>query len=314
MSLSTRSATTLPLWLVTLVLLGNGQATGQQATSAEIGWLSLAGLGYAEGRNITIYRRYAEGKPNRLPELVAALVALKVDVIVTGGVPQLSAAKQVTQTIPVVAAGAGDLVATGLIESLARPGGNITGLTSVATDLPGKWLELLKETFPRIKRVAVIWEPADKGPVAVLKELERAAPIVGVQPDSFPIRHAEDIEVAVKNASGGRATALLVLQSSLTNSHRKLIVEHANNHRLPSMFGESGLLDAGGLMSYGPNYVEMYRRAAFYVDKILRGAKPAELPVEQPTKFELVINLKTAKQIGLTIPPNVLARADRVIR
>ena len=263
------------------MLLGNDQAIGQQSTLAEIGWLSLGSssskdvrfagllqgltaLGYAEGRNITIYRRYAEGKTNRLPDLVAELVSLKVDVIVTGGVPQLFAAKQVTQTTPIVAAGPGDLVPTGLVESLARPGGNITGLTSVATDLPGKWMELLSETFPRMKRLAVIWEPADKGPAAVLKELERAALLVGVQPESFPLKRSEDIEVAVKNAVSRRAVALVVLQSSLTNTHRKLIVEHANNHRLPSMFGESGLLDAGGLISYGPNYVELYRRAAIY--------------------------------------------------
>jgi putative ABC transport system substrate-binding protein len=313
-------------------VLGNGQAIGQHSKPAEIGWLSLGSsstkdvrlagllqglgeLGYAENRNIIIYRRYAEGRRNRLTELVAELVKLKVDAIVTGGVPQLSAAKQVTRTIPVIAAGAGDLVATGLVDSLARPGGNITGLTSVATDLPGKWLELLKESFPSIKRVAAIWEPADKGPAAVLKELERSAPILGLKAESFPVLQAQDIEVAVKNAAGGnRVTALVVLQSNLTNSHRKLIVEYANNHRLPSMFGESGLLDAGGLMSYGPNYVDLYRRAAIYVDKILKGAKPADLPVEQPTKFELVINLKTAKQIGLTVPPQVLARADRVIR
>jgi putative ABC transport system substrate-binding protein len=329
--LTMRHAMAQALSLLTLLLLGFDQATGEHSKAAEIGWLSLGSsstkdarfagllqglgeLGYAEGQNITVYRRYAEGKLNRLPELAGELVSLKVDAIVTGGVPQLSAAKQVTKTIPVIAAGAGDLVATGLVESLARPGGNVTGLTSVATDLPGKWVELLKETFPKINRVAVILNPDDKGPAAVLNELKRAAPLVPLQFETFPVRQVEDFALAVKNAGEGRATALVVLQSNLTNSHRKLIVEHARKHRLPTMFGESGLLDAGGLMSYGPNYVELYRRAATYVDKILKGAKPAELPVEQPTRFELVINLKAAKEIGVTIPPNVLARANKVIR
>jgi putative ABC transport system substrate-binding protein len=297
----------------------------------QIGWLSLGSssakdarfagfiqglrdLGYVEGQNIVIERRYAEGKLDRLSGLAAELVRLKLDVIVTGGVPQLLAVKHATKTIPVVAGGAGDLVATGIVASLARPGGNITGLTSVSTDLPGKWLELLKETLPRLSRAGAMWNPADKGPAAILNELELAARRLGLQVQSLEIREAEDFEIAFRTVGGGRATALLVLQSNLTNTHRKLIADLAKKNRLPTMFGESGLMDAGGLMSYGPNYVDLYRRGATYVDKILKGAKPATLPVEQPTKFELVINQKTANQIGLTIPDSVLYRADKVIK
>jgi putative tryptophan/tyrosine transport system substrate-binding protein len=303
----------------------------QTAKVPQIGWLSLGSssakearfagfiqglrdLGYVEGQNIVIERRYAEGKLDRLSGLAAELVRLKLDVIVTGGVPQLLAVKHATKTIPVVAGGAGDLVATGIVASLARPGGNITGLTSVSADLPGKWLELLKETLPRLSRAAVMWNPADKGPAVILNELELMARRLGLQVQSLEVREAEDFEIAFRTVGGERATALVVLQSNLTNTHRKLIAELATKNRLPTMFGESGLMDAGGFMSYGPNYVDLYRRAATYVDKILKGVKPADLPVEQPTKFELVINLKTAKQIGLTIPPSVLARADKVIK
>ena len=314
-----------------LLLTGFPVQVQQTGKVPQIGWLSLGSssakdarfagfiqglrdLGYVEGQNIVIERRYAEGKLDRLSGLAAELVRLKLDVIVTGGVPQLLAVKHATKTIPVVAGGAGDLVATGIVASLARPGGNITGLTSVSTDLPGKWLELLKETLPRLSRAGAMWNPADKGPAAILNELELAARRLGLQVQSLEIREAEDFEIAFRTVGGGRATALLVLQSNLTNTHRKLIADLAKKNRLPTMFGESGLMDAGGLMSYGPNYVDLYRRAATYVDKILKGAKPATLPVEQPTKFELVINQKTANQIGLTIPPSVLAQADRVIK
>jgi putative tryptophan/tyrosine transport system substrate-binding protein len=241
-------------------------------------------------------------------------VRLKVDLIVTSGVPQLIAAKQATSTIPIVAAGAGDLVGAGLVASLARPGGNITGLTSVSTDVVGKQLELLKEAVPGLTRVGVLWHRADPYGSRNFKATEVTAQSLRVQVQPMEVHGPEELESAFKAATEGRAHAIMVLQTNLTNTHRKRIVELASKSRLATMLGESGLMDSGGLMSYGPNYADMFRRAAIYVDKIFKGAKPADLPVEQPTKFEFVINLKTAKKIGLTIPPNVLARADRVIR
>jgi putative tryptophan/tyrosine transport system substrate-binding protein len=320
----------LTLCAVLLTLCASAEA--QQAKKVfRIGWLAsgfssakqpryeafrqgLRDLGYIEGQNIVIERRFAEGKLDLLPELATELVRFKVDVIVTGGVPQLLAAKHATATVPVVAGGAGDLVAVGIVASLARPGGNITGLTSVSTDLAGKWLEILKETIPKLSRVGVLWNPADIGSNAVFKETEVAAPKLGLKVQSVEVRNAQDIDNGFKEPKRNRANAFIILQSDFTNRHLTRIVEIATKRRLPTMLGESGLMDSGGLMSYGPNYADMYRRAALYVDKILKGTKPADLPVEQPRKFEFVVNLKTAKQIGLTIPPNVLARADKVIR
>ena len=274
----------------------------------------LRDLGYAEGKNITIDYRFAEGKLERLPDLAAELVRLKVDILVTAGVPQLLAAKHATSTIPIVAAGAGDLLSTGLVASLSRPGGNITGLTSVVADVVGKQLELLREAVPKLTRVGVLWDAADPGGARNFKLMEVTAQALGVQVQRLEVRGPDEFESAFRAATGARAHAMMILQSNLTNTHLKRIVELAAKSRLATMLGESGLMDAGGLMSYGPNYAHLFRRAATYVDKILKGAKPAYLPVEQPTKFEFVINLKTAKQIGLTIPPNVLARADKVIK
>ena len=271
-------------------------------------------LGYVEGKNIAIEYRFAEGNLARLPELAAEFVRLKVDVIVTAGIPQLLAAKRATSTIPIVGSGAGDLVGAGLVAGLARPGGNITGLTSISTDLAGKQLDLLKETIPRLNRVGVLWDAADPGATVNFKAMEVTAQALGVQVQRLEVRSPEEFETAFNAASGERAGAIMILQTNLTNTHRKRIVQLAIKNRLSTMLGESGLMDSGGLMSYGPNYADLHRRAATYVDKILKGSKPADLPVEQPTKFEFVINLKTAKQVGLTIPPNVLARADKVIR
>jgi putative ABC transport system substrate-binding protein len=274
----------------------------------------LRELGYAEGKNVTIQPRFAEGKLERVPDLAAELVRLKPDVIVTWGVPQLVAAKQASSTIPIVAGGAGDLVSAGLVASLARPGGNITGLTSIRSDLVGKQLELLKEAVPGLTRVGILWHAADPSGTHDFKLTEVTAQVLGVQVQPLEVRRPEEFEGAFKAATGARVHAMMILQSNLTNTHLKRIVDVATKNRLPSMLGESGLMDSGGLMSYGPNYADLSRRAATYVDKILKGAKPADLPVEQPTKFEFVVNLKTAKKIGLSIPPNVLARADKVIR
>jgi putative ABC transport system substrate-binding protein len=311
--------------------IGGAVAQAQQPKVPRIGFLSagsasthspreeafrqgLRDLGYAEGKNITIEYRFAEGKVARLPDLAAELVRLKVDVIVTSGVPQLLAAKQATSTIPIVGGGAGDLVGAGLVASLARPGGNITGLTSISTDVVGKQLELLKEAVPGLSRVGVLWHGADPYGRRNFKVTEVTAQSLGVQVQPLEVRGLDEFESAFKTAAEARAHAIMILQTNLTNTHRKRIVELASKNRLATMLGESGLMDSGGLMSYGPNYADMFRRAATYVDKILKGAKPADLPVEQPTKFEFVINLKAAKKIRLTIPPHVLARADRVIR
>ena len=274
----------------------------------------LRDLGYVEGKNLAIEYRFAEGNFKRLRELAADLVALKVNVIMTWGTPQILAVKQATNTIPIVMAFSADPVRDGFVASLARPGGNITGLSSLSPELSGKRLELLKETFPQLARVGVLWDPADPGATANVKETETAGQALGVQVQPLEVRSQKDFQNAFKAANEGRARALILQQTNLTNTHRKEIVELATKHRLPTMLGESGIMDTGGLMSYGPNYSDLFRRAAVYVDKILKSTKPADIPVEQPTKFEFVINLKTAKQIGLTIPPNVLARADKVIR
>jgi putative ABC transport system substrate-binding protein len=222
--------------------------------------------------------------------------------------------KGTTKTIPIVITGGSDPVGAGLVASLARPGGNITGLTAISAELAGKRLELLKETLPRRTRVCVLWNPTDQGLVQGFKEIEIAAPTLGLEVQSLQVRSRSNFESAFKAAIAGQACALQVLGSGLVTSYRNRIVEFATQNRLPTMFVDAEQVEAGGLMSYGPNALDLYRRAAAYVDKILKGAKPGDLPVEQPKKFEFVINLKAAKQIGLTIPPNVLARADRVIR
>jgi putative tryptophan/tyrosine transport system substrate-binding protein len=274
----------------------------------------LRELGYVEGKNIAIEWRYAEGKLDRLPALAAELVRLKVDVIVTGGSTITRAAKEATVTIPIVMAQDNDPVGNGFVASLARPGGNITGLSILAPEISGKQLELLKETVPKLSRVAVLGNSTLPQYALVLREIERAAGAFGVKLQYLDVLAAKDIEPAFRAASKGRADAILVLGSSVNFSHRKQIVNLAVESRLPAIYRSRVFVEDGGLMNYGASFNDLDRRAATFVDKILKGAKPADLPVEQPIKFEFVINLKTAKQIGLTIPPNVLARADRVIR
>ena len=274
----------------------------------------LRELGWIEGKNVTIERRSSGGKSDRLRESAADLVQLKVDVIVTRSTPPARAAKAATSTIPIVIIDPGDPVGIGLVASLARPGGNITGLSSVAPDLAAKRLELLKEAFPKASRVALLFNVAIPPAEVGLKEMRLASPAFGQSLQFVEVEGADGLERAFEAITRERATALVVFPDPLTFINQKVIVDFTIRSRIPTIFGESEFVDGGGLMSYGPSYPGMYRRAATYVDKILKGAKPADLPVEQPTKFELVINLNTAKQIGLTIPPNVLARADRVIK
>lgn len=295
------------------VLIAGSPASN--ATRVEAFRQGLRELGYVERQNIAIEYRYGEGKRERFPDLAAELVRLKVDVIVAGGgTGQALPVKKATSSIPIVFTNVSDPVGAGLVASLARPGGNVTGLSSVSQDLSGKRLELLKETIPKASRFAVLYNPNDSAKVAEFKEIEVAARPLGVQLQSLEVRSLDEFENAFKTATRGKAAALQVLPTTILSTHRKRIAELATKSRLPTMWAESGFMDAGGLMSYGPNYDDLFRRATTYVDKILKGAKPADLPVEQPMKFELVINLKTAKQIGLTIPPNVLARADKVIK
>jgi putative tryptophan/tyrosine transport system substrate-binding protein len=274
----------------------------------------LKELGYIEGKNIAIEYRYAEGKADRLPALATELVGLKVEVVFTSSTPSVLAVKKATSTIPIVFVSISDPVANGLVTSLARPGGNITGLSIVAVELSGKRLELLKEAVPSVTRVAFMWNSANPAQAPQWGEAQAAAQALGLQLQSLEVRSANDFDSAFEAALRERAQALVTTPAALLGAHLKRIVEFAAKNRLPTMYGNPQFVDAGGLMSYAPDYTVQYRRAAIYVDKILKGSKPADLPVEQPTKFEFVINLKAAKQIGLTIPPNVLARADKVIK
>ena len=274
----------------------------------------LRELGYVEGKNIVIDWRSAEGQVDRLPTLAAELVSLKVDIIVTGSGTVTRPVKEATSTIPIVMALDNDPVGNGYAASLARPGGNVTGLSSLSVDTTGKQLELLKDTIPKLSRVAVFGTSTNPGNAQALKEIELAAGAFKVQFQYLDVLDPKDIETAFRTAAKGRANAVVVLGSPVNFNNRTLVAELAVKSRLPVIHSNTEYVDAGGLMTYGPNYPDLYRRAATYVDKILKGRKPAELPIEQPMKFEFAINLKTAKQIGLTIPPNVLARADRVIR
>jgi ABC-type uncharacterized transport system substrate-binding protein len=271
-------------------------------------------LGYVEGKSIVIEWRWAEGKFDRLPELAAELVRLKVEVIVTGGSTSSGAAKKVTTTVPIVMAQVNDPVGSGLVASLARPGGNMTGLATLAPEISGKQLELLKEIVPKLSRVAVLGTSTAPGNAQALKEAELSARAFKIQLQYLDILVPKDIETAFREAKKGRADAVLVLGAPALISQRKQIADLAATSRLPAIHPWPEFVEDVGPMSYGVRVTDLYRRAATYVDKILKGAKPADLPVEQPTKFEFVVNLKTAKQIGLTIPPNVLARADRVIK
>jgi ABC-type uncharacterized transport system substrate-binding protein len=275
----------------------------------------LRELGYVEGKNIVIEYRYAEGKLDRLPALVAELVRLKVDVIVANGPPSTRAAKEATVTIPIVMAQDSDPVGSGFVASLARPGGNITGLATLAPELSGKRLELLKEIIPKLSRVAVLGTSTLPGNAQRLKEVELAAGALKVQLQYLDVLDLKDIQIAFRAASKGRADAVLMMAAGgVVSAHRTEIVELAVKSRLPVIYTNSLFVDAGGLMTYSASITDLDRRAATYVDKILKGAKPADLSVEQPKKFEFIVNLKAAKEIGLTIPPNVLARADKVIK
>jgi putative ABC transport system substrate-binding protein len=274
----------------------------------------LRELGYVEGKNIVIEWRSAEGKLDRLPALAAELVRLKVDVIVSSAASQTPVAKEATKTIPIVMAQDNDPVETGVVASLARPGGNITGLAALTPELSGKRLELLKEVVPKLSRVAVLGTSTIPGYTLSLKETERAAGAFGVKLQYIDVLDPRDIENAFRAASSGRAEAVLALGGPVLLTLRTQVADLAVKNRLPVIYPRPEFVEAGGLMTYGVDIADLHRRAAKYVDKILKGAKPADLPVEQPTKFELIINLKAAKQIGLTIPPNVLARADKVIK
>jgi putative ABC transport system substrate-binding protein len=291
-------------------------AASMSANSARIEAFrqGLGELGYMEGKNIVIEYRYADGISDRLPALAAELVGLKVDVIISGGRGATRPAKEATATIPIVMTGDGDPVGLGFVASLARPGGNITGLSTFSPELSGKRLELVKESVSKLSRVAVFGTSATTDTAQLLKEVERAAGALRVKLQYVDVVDPKHINTAFQSASNGGAEALIVLGSAAFIAHRTQVVELAAKHRLPTMYNRREYVETGGLMFYGVNLADLSRRAATYVDKILKGAKPAELPVEQPKKFEFIINLKTAKQIGLTIPPNVLARADRVIR
>jgi ABC-type uncharacterized transport system substrate-binding protein len=277
----------------------------------------LRDLGYVEGRNLVIEYRDAEGKFERLPALAAELVALKVDVIVAPTTVGALAAKQATKTIPIVFAAAGDPVGSGLITSLARPGGNVTGLSRLAPELVDKCLELLTQAVPGVNRVAALWQPGAMGERSdkdMLTGADVAGRALGVRLQFVEARGPEDFDRAFSDMTRARAGALTVLPSAMFGNERRRLVDLAAKHRLPAVYPWRDFVDAGGLMAYGVNTADLYRRAATYVDKILKGAKPGDLPVEQPTRFELVINLKTAKALGLTIPQSVLGRADEVIR
>ena len=324
----------VPSILVAVVLLALGVIAEAQQTGKvpRIGYLSptspsvsptrieafrqgLRELGYVEGKNIVIEYRYAEGKFDRLAALAAELVRLKVDLIVTTGPTVTRAAKETTTTVPIVMATDTDPVGNGFVASLARPGGNITGLSALAPELSGKQLELLKEILPRLSRVAVFGTSSNPGNAQILKEVRLAAGAFGVKLQYLEVRGLKDIETAFRAASKERAEAVLYLVAGLVDAgHRTEITELALKSRLPAIYQSRRYVEDGGLMSYGVNIADLDRRAATYVDKILKGRTPADLPVEQPKKFEFMINLKAAKQIGLTIPPNVLVRADKVIK
>ncbi len=324
-----RSAVVFNCLLPTVLLLTVSLVEAQQPKKVpRIGYLAadshaptrdsflqgLRDLGYIEGQIILIEWRYAEDKPDRFPELAAELVRLKLDVIVAANATALGALRRATTTIPIVMAAAGDPVASGLVDSLARPGGNITGLSQMNPDLAGKRLELLNEIVPKLSRVAVFWNPQDQMSTISWNELQPPARSLGVQLQSVEIRSSGDFDKAFEDATRARAGALAIMPAPVFVTNLNRIADVAAKRRLPSIFHVKEFVDFGGLVAYGTDRSELFRRAATYVDKILKGAKPADLPVEQPTKFKLILNLKTAKQIGVTIPQSVLFRADKVIR
>ena len=322
----------IAVFVVTIIMLATISATdAQQPTKIHrIGLLTgaaappssapspfeqgLRKLGYVEGQNITIEARYTNGRMDRLPELAVELTRLKLDVIMAQTFPAALAMKQATSTIPIVVLGAGDPVATGLVASFARPGGNITGVSALENELSGKRLELLKEVFPKLARGAVLWNATDLGMTFKFREVERAAQALRVVVRASAVREPKDFEGVFLEIMHSRPDALFVITDPLTSINRKQLFELAAKNRLPAMYENSSYADDGGLMAYGPSQADTLDRALHHVDRILKGAKPADLPIEQPTKFELIVNLKTAEALGLTIPPNVLARADRVIK
>jgi putative tryptophan/tyrosine transport system substrate-binding protein len=322
--------TTIIALCAMLFALCSSVAAQQQATIPKIGWLGVrptasdAGrelfarefraLGYVDGKNIIFEYRSADDKLDRLPALANELVGLKVDVLLASLTPAAVAAKNATRTIPIVFHGGFEPVALGLVDSLARPGGNITGFTSIAPALVGKRLELLKETVPKLSRLAVLWDPQNPGSAQQWKESQLPARELGLQLYSIKVSNADKFDSGFEEATKARSAALAVMASPFFYSNQKLLTALAIKNRLPVTYPREEFVTSGGLMSYGSDRSESFRRAALMVDKILKGAKPADLPVEQPTVFELTINLNAAKQIGLTIPPNVLARADRVIK
>jgi putative ABC transport system substrate-binding protein len=275
-------------------------------------WQGLRDLGYVEGKNIAVEYRFAEGKPERLPDLAAELVRLKVDVIFTINTPASQAAKNATRAIPIVFTWVADPIA--LVATLARPGGNITGLTSITGDLSGKRLELLKEVLPDVSRVAVLWHSVNPTATHVYKDMEDASAQLGIRLHPLGVRGSDELPKAFEVATRERVGVLFVIEEAVIASYRTRVLDLAAKYRLPTASFYREFAEAGGLLTYGADFPDLFRRAAIYVDKILKGAKPADLPVEQPKKFEFVLNLKTARQLGLTIPPNVLARADKVIK
>ena len=287
---------------------------GSRGGARELVLRDLHGLGYVEGKNIVFEYRHADNKLDRLPSLAGELVGLKVDMFLATSILAALAAKKATSTIPIVFLASGDPIALGLVDSLARPGGNITGITSIYEVLSGKRLEILKETIPKLSRVAVLWNPRDAGSTQQWKESQLSARDLGLKLYSMEVSRADLFESAFNEANKAHSAAVAGTHGPLFTSNRRRIVDLATNNRLPAIYSREDFVASGGLMSYGPDRAEPYKRAAVMIDKILKGTRPADIPVEQPTKFKLVINLKTAKQIGLTIPPNVLARADKVIR
>ena len=321
-------------WLLTTILLATSSSAQGQQPAAKIPRIGfqldapasamtarteafrqgLRELGYIEGKNIIIEWRSSEGKIERRSELAGELVRLKVDVIVSAGPTVTRVVKEATSTIPIVMAQDTDPVGSGFVASLARPGGNITGLSALAPEMSGKQLDLLQQIIPRLSRVAVVGNSTNPGDAQALRETVLAAGSFEVYLRYLDVLDPKDIEIAFRDAAKGRAEAILVLGNPILNAHRKQIVDLAVKHRLPATYARPEFVESGALMYYGTSYNDLLRRAATYVDKILKGAKPAELPVEQPTKFEFIVNLKAAKQIGLKIPPHVLAKADRVIK
>jgi putative ABC transport system substrate-binding protein len=270
--------------------------------------------GHVEGKNIALEQRFDDDREERLPALAAELVHLRVDIIVAAATPAIIAAKQATATIPIIFVHSADPVALGLTTSLPRPGGNVTGLSSASPDYSGKQLELLKEAVPKLSRITILWNAANPGTAITFREMQDAARVLKLPVHSLEVRRSEDLVVAFKNVPKQRVMGLVTLLDPLVVSQRTRIVELASERRLPAIYPQKEFVEAGGLMAYGADLTDSYRRAAIFMDKILKGAKPSELPVEYPTKFTFTVNLKTAKQLGLTIPPNVLARADSVIK